>query len=762
MIAEVIVDLKNKQVNQSYDYIIPEYLEDLVLVGQRVIVPFGRIKRTAFIINIKKETEYYSKLKEIDEIIDDKRILDEEFIELAKYISANYFSFFSSVLDSMIPRAFKYKYEKIFVLKNKDEVSKDLTRLFRSGKLKVKSAPEDKIKLFYKEVSKGNIEIETVIKRNISDRLIEYVKLENEFYISDNYREKELIEYLIEYDDIIEKEILLDDLGYSINTINNLVYNKAISILKIDNNIDEEPVEVKKSDFNLTLEQEECYKKLELNKYDTYLLFGVTGSGKTELYMRWIEDLLKEDKEAIILVPEISLTPQMSYLFKERFGNMVSVLHSRLKPKEKYEEWKKIINGNIKIVVGARSAIFAPLKNLGIIIIDEEHDGSYIQITNPKYDAKDVALWRSKRHNIPLVLASATPLVSDYHKALSGEYKLLSMKKRVNGEYQDASIIVDMTKELKEGNKTVFSRQLRNALINNYNNHEQAILFLNRRGFSSFVMCRNCGYTVKCPHCDMTLTYHKNNNLLICHQCGFKVPNVTTCARCGSDKIKFVGTGTEKIYEETRKLLPKARILRADTYERFKNNEADILIGTQMITKGLDFSNVTLVGIMNASLSLNYPSYDAKEVTYELIEQASGRAGRREKKGISIIQSYNVDDYAITSAAIHDYETFYKEEIKKREIQKMPPFSLVYEIIISSRDEKLAKLEASNIITAIDLVKKDTKTYGPIKDKIYKLNDIFRYNITVFVREDAVLKRIEDIYPLYQQNKDVKIDIRRL
>ena len=774
MIAEVIIDVKNKQVNQSYDYIIPDHFLGLIEIGQRVIVPFGRIKRCAFVINIKEETDYLEKLKEIEEIVDNRRILDEEFIELASYISKNYFNYYASVLDAMIPRAFKYKYEKIFVLEKKENLPTSMTKLFRSGKLKVKSLPNDLIKDFYKEVANKNISIETNIKRNINDKIIEYVKLEDELYYSKDKLENSLIEYLKEVDEPVEKEIILNDLGYNISLINKLVFNKVISIIKEEISYEDEEIDVYDENYELTKEQELCFNALDFNKYETYLLFGATGSGKTEVYMRWINESIKMGKEAIVLVPEISLTPQISSLFKKRFGNLVSVLHSRLSPKEKYEEWKKIIAGQIKIVVGARSAIFAPLKNLGIIIVDEEHDKSFIQVNNPKYDGKDVASWRAKKHNIPLVLASATPTVVDYYHAINKDYKLLTMKKRVNGMRLENSLIVDLREELKNGNKSVFSKKLKNEIIKNYENREQTILFLNRRGFSSFVMCRNCGHEISCPHCDVTLTYHKRANILSCHQCGFFIPNVATCPNCGSDKIRYVGVGTEKIYEEAKKLLPDANIIRVDTdnvktmeeynnyYQRFRNNEADVLVGTQMITKGLDFPNVTLVGILNASLSLKYPSYDASEVTYQLIEQASGRAGRKDKKGRCIIQTYNPENYAIVSASIHDYEEFFNDEIKKRKIQNMPPFSLVYELTLTSNDDKLASLEASNVLTSLSLKKKESKIFGPVKEKIFKLNDEYRYTITVFVKEDEILNSIEEIYPMYQQNKNVRLDIRRL
>ncbi|MDE6013607.1 MAG: primosomal protein N', partial [Anaeroplasmataceae bacterium] len=365
----------------------------------------------------------------------------------------------------------------------------------------------------------------------------------------------------------------------------------------------------------------------------------------------------------------------------------VSILHSKLSIYDKYSSWKKILNGEVQIVIGARSAIFAPLNNLGIIIIDEEHEATYIQENNPRYDALELAKLRSKTHQCPLVLGSATPKVTDYYKAILGEYELLSLPKRINQRPLPSKSVIDMTLELKNGNKSVFSEKLKKALINTYQKKEQAILFLNRRGHSSFVMCRNCGEVIKCPHCDVSLTYHSASNLLKCHYCGFSKPNVSSCPACGSGKIRFVGSGTEKVTEEISRLLPEARVLRVDMdtvskmsdydtiFSQFKNQEADILVGTQMIAKGLDFENVTLVGLVNADIALHYPSYDAHAVAYNLIEQVSGRAGRGSKPGEVIIQTYQPKHFVIQSSVKNDFEHFFNQEINARKIAKMPPFS---------------------------------------------------------------------------------------
>lgn len=402
--------------------------------------------------------------------------------------------------------------------------------------------------------------------------------------------------------------------------------------------------------------------------------------------MRWIDETLKNNKSAIMLVPEISLTPQITSVLYARFKKNIAILHSRLSIYEKYNTWKRIINHEANIVIGARSAIFAPMENLGIIIIDECHESSYNQQNNPKYSAIEIAKLRSKYHNCPLVLGSATPNVKDYYYALNNDYELLELPMRSNGKPLPSIEVVDLREELMAGNRKVLSRRLQEELIKTKNNHEQSILFLNRRGYSTFVMCRSCGATVKCPHCDVALTYHAYTSTLTCHYCGYTIPNTTRCQNCGSDKIRFVGTGTEKLIETVNLLLPDAKILRMDMdttkkmedyesiYNSFKNHEADILIGTQMITKGLDFDDVTLVGIVNADLALNYPRFDSTMVAYNLIEQVSGRAGRSKKEGRVILQTYNPDHYVIKYAKNHDYNSFFNEELKRRKMQMLPPF----------------------------------------------------------------------------------------
>ncbi|MBQ9124259.1 MAG: primosomal protein N' [Acholeplasmatales bacterium] len=773
LIAEVIIDIENKQVNRSFDYLIPSHLNDVIKIGYRVIVPFGSLKRTGFVIDIKETTEYKNNLKEIIDTLDVRRVLNEEFIDLAKYIAENNFSFYATSLQTMIPTALKIKYQKVAKIINKDNVSDECKNIIKRGELIIDKLDKDKLAIIYNEVKKGNVLLDTKFKQNRNDNVVSYVRLLDSNIKASN-QGTSLLSFLEEAGADIELSILVNDAGYSKSVIDTLVKNNAIEIYKKEVFIDKKEIVLADKEVNLTDEQLKVLNSLSYDNSKTYLLHGITGSGKTEVYMHWIDDVIKNNKSAIMLVPEIALTPQITALFKARFKSNIAILHSRLSIVDKYDEWKRIINNEVKIVVGARSAIFAPLNNLGIIIIDECHESSYIQSNNPKYNALDIAKIRSKTHSCPLVLGSATPNVSDYYLATNGEYELLELPNRVNGKSLPKSIVVDLRNELISGNKSVLSRELQEELKKCYNNKEQAILFLNRRGYSSFVMCRSCGESIKCPNCDVSLTYHSYTDTLKCHYCGHQIPNVKKCPSCSSSAIRFVGSGTEKILEAVNNLLPNAKTIRVDmdttnkfddyerAYSQFKNQEADILIGTQMITKGLDFENVTLVGVINADLALSYPTYDASMVAYNLIEQVSGRAGRANKDGKVIIQTYNPSHYVIECAKNHDYEKFYNKEILKRKISQMPPYSSVIEIMVSSSDYRLAYNEAIHITA--DLKKSAAKSIilGPTEAPIFKKNNIYRYTIQIQAIEDSVIERIKYIYPLYQNNNDIELSITRM
>lgn len=776
MIAEVIVDVLNKQVNRSFDYVIPPHLESIIKVGYRVHVPFGNMKRMGFVVNIKDNTDYASKrLKEILDTIDIYPVLNDEFIDIAKFIAENNFSFYATALQTMIPSALKVKYKRVAIATNRKGLSSEALILFKRDTISFDNLDKDKQTIIYNEVKNNNVVLDTVIAKRRDSNLVSYVSLNDTDIIPKSKKGKELVDFLNEINDSIELNVLVKDCGYSKNVISTLESSGIISIIKkeiISNDYSNTKLEDKKIDLNEL--QTKVYNSVDLNNNKVYLLHGVTGSGKTEVYMRLIEDVIKNNKTAIMLVPEISLTPQITSLFKARFKSDIAILHSRLSYIEKYNEWKRIYNNDVKIVVGARSAIFAPLNNLGIIIIDECHENTYIQQNNPKYNAIEIAKLRASKYNCPLLLGSATPNVSDYYYATNGEYELLELPIRANNRPLPKSIVVDMRNELVTGNKSVFSKELQKGLIDCYRNKEQSILFLNRRGYSSFVMCRSCGESVKCPHCDVSLTYHAYNQTLKCHYCGHTQMNVSKCYSCGSDKIRFVGSGTEKIVDAVNNLIPEARVIRLDldtankledyesAFNSFKNHEADILIGTQMITKGLDFKDVTLVGVVNADLALSYPTFDATQVAYNLIEQVSGRAGRSNKDGKVIIQTYNPNHYVIKCASEHNYEKFYNTEIHSRKMTMMPPFSNVIEIRVSSKNAELAHNEAKIIVSNLNKVANASIILGPAEALIFKKNDVFTFTIQIQAVEDEVLEKIKYLYPLYQNNKDVSISITRM
>ncbi len=773
MIAEIIIDIQNKQVNRSFDYLIPSYLEGIILIGSRVLVPFGKLKRTGYVINIKETTEYKNNLKEIIDVIDIKRVLNEEFIELAKYIAENNFSFYATALDAMIPTVLKIKYQKLVRPINFDLLSDKAKDIFkRRMDIIFDNLDDEKQKIVYEEIKKNNVEIETQVKCH-KDKEITMIHLLDETISASSKRGKELLTFLIELQSDIELSVIINDMGFSKSVVDTLAKLGIISLYKKEFKENPEKINITDKVVKLTSKQKEVFNEMKYDSFNTYLLHGVTGSGKTELYMRWIDEVLKNNKKAIMLVPEISLTPQITSILQGRFKNNISILHSRLSIYEKYNAWKKIINNEVKIVIGARSAIFAPIDNLGIVIIDECHEGSYYQQNNPKYNAIEIAKLRSKYHNCPLVLGSATPNINDYYYAINNDYKLLELPERSNGKKLPEIEVIDLRNELLTGNKSVLSKKLQDELINTYNKKEQSILFLNRRGYSSFVMCRSCGSTVRCPHCDVSLTFHASSNSLKCHYCGFSTPNVSRCKECGSDKIRFVGSGTEKIIETVKTLIPGARLLRMDMdttkkiedyeaiYQSFKNHEADILIGTQMLTKGLDFDNVTLVGIINADLALYYPKYDSTMVAYNLIEQVSGRAGRAKSDGKVILQTYNPQHYVIRCAKNHDYNSFFNEEIKRRKIQHLPPFSSLIEILVSSENRELCKIEANHIKDNLKSVSKASLILGPVEAPMFKRRDKYYYQIQIQAVEDSVIEKIKYIYPLYQNHKDIEISITR-
>ena len=705
MIAEIIINRTAKRLNRTFDYKVPIELEELIMIGSTVLVPFGKSStlEEGYVVGIKENTTY-----EVKEIIKIKHNLTEKQIELAKWMAKRYFCNVSDCIKQMLtPGTKNKKAEKnvqdktinaVYLKKDIDEIQFDI----EMGR--IKSEKQKKILQFLKSNEGATVpEIEL-----FTDGSRAIVKtLEKNGYV-----------------EIIEKKIERNPLA-----------NKKIE---------------KTENLKLTDEQQSAYNKVALdittNSYEQFLLYGVTGSGKTEVYLQLIGKALEQDKTAIVLVPEISLTPQMIDRFIARFNkDEIAVLHSKLSIGERYDEWNKIKEGKAKIIIGARSAIFAPTENIGIIIIDEEHDSSYKSEAIPKYDAKEIAKKIAKENNCPLVLGSATPDIVTYYKAQQGKITLLELTKRANNSKLPEVEIVDLKMELANGNRSMLSVKLHDEIEQNLKDKRQTILFLNRRGFSTFIMCRECGYTVKCKNCNISMTYHKTENKLKCHYCGYEENVVTTCPECHSDKIRYFGTGTQKLEQEINKIFPEASTIRMDIdtvtkknsheeiLNKFKDENIDILIGTQMVVKGHHFPNVTLVGVIAADSSLNIDDYRANERTFQILTQVAGRAGREQLDGNVVIQTYNPDNFSIICAQKQDYEMFYNTEIALREQLKYPPFCDIILIGFNSLSEKEIIDASTKIYNYLrtNLNGQEFNVLKPMPSPIDKIQNRYRWRIII-------------------------------
>lgn len=713
MVVGVLVQLASQNVDKIFDYSVPKELEDSMRVGIRVLVPFGRQTLEGFVLEIKDSSPL--ELKEVYSIVDYDIVLNEELLALGKEIQKDTLSTLISAYQVMLPKALKAK----------------------AG---------------------------TTIRKKFHT----FYQLEQRDYLGTSLPQKKILE-LFHDRKMIPKEELT---SISLSALSTLVEKKVLLPVFIEDYRLKYEVHQESKKVLTTLQQEVVTKVIQGDYEKPFLLFGVTGSGKTEVYMNIIEHVLNQGKTAIILVPEISLTPQMVEQFSNRFGNQIAALHSALSDGEKYDEWRRIARGEASIVIGARSAIFAPLKNIGIIIMDEEHSDSYKQgDKDPRYHARDIAIWRAKYHACPVLLGSATPSLESMARAQKGVYQLLTLTERVNGRKLPDVEIIDMNQEAKKSSSHLTETLLKEIRCC-IDRGEQAILFLNRRGFSTFVTCKNCAETIKCPHCDITLTYHKSNRMLRCHYCGYATPLPKVCPNCGEKSLSDLGVGTEKIEEELHNLLPYARVLRMDVdttsrkgahkkmIDAFRGHEYDILLGTQIVAKGLDFSDVTLVGVINADTSLNIPDFRSSENTYSLLSQVAGRSGRSSKQGKVLIQTFNPDHYAISYVKRHDYLGFYKEEMVIRRKLGYPPYYFLCYIKISGRDSKYIYQEALKIKQSLDCSLEHTTILGPTSLPIFRVNNIYRYGIILkYKREDRLRSDLFRIKNHYKTNSKVRIDI---
>ncbi|HHV46182.1 MAG TPA: primosomal protein N' [Tissierellia bacterium] len=787
--AAVIVNNKSSNTDIVYTYKFNPEEMDSIETGMRVIVPFGKGNRPVkgIVIGIKDEIdEGEYELKSILEVIDEKPLISKELIELSLWMADKYLCTNINALQAVLPPG-DFKEIKTYISLNENikgnpmltQYERDIIEFIKSKGVRLE------LEELKKHINKNTLnkeirnlealgiidttlEIETSVEKkyekivSLVDKDISLEDIER-MLRKNSPKQLEIAKYLIKVREVPLKE-LLNRTNSSITSVESLEKKNIVKI--INRELYRTPID---SDIkcyekhNLTDEQRNCVnailKSIKENENSKFLIHGVTGSGKTEVYLNLVEETLKKGKDAIVLVPEISLTPQTIDRFVGRFGNNVAVLHSRLSQGERFDQWRRIREGKVKIAIGARSAVFAPFNNLGLIIIDEEHESTYKSNMNPKYDAIEVAEKRCKQNNAVLVMGSATPSIESYYKSLTGHMKLLNLTRRINNRKLPEVEIVDMREELNSGNISIFSRKLRESIEKNLSSGNQTILFLNRRGHSTFISCRSCGYVAKCDNCSISMTYHMHENRLKCHYCGKTVLPPRICPVCKSKYIKYFGIGTEKVEEYTKELFPEAAVMRMDldttsrkgSYEsilkRMANKSIDILIGTQMIAKGLDFKGVTLVGIIAADTSLNLPDFRSSERTFQLITQVAGRAGRGEFSGHVIIQTYNPDHYSIKLAREHDYVSFYNKEILLRREFNYPPFANIITILIYGENDALVALKSNEVYNVlIEEIKKNglvniiENIMGPSRAPLEKIKNNYRYQIIIKCSDEQLDK----------------------
>ncbi len=788
--VQLILNNNSKSTDQLYTYGVPAELEEKVQAGKRVTVNFGRNRHIidGLIVSVSSSWDIPdNKIKSIIDVIDSMPVVSLEMIKLISWIRERYVCKYSDAVKLMIPSMIKYEHsilisakEELFAEISLSEKEQSLFEIIKNGsieleKLKKIYAGKDIYALLDSLKDKNIIDM-TSSEQQSGKRSYEKLLSLREYKSIDEYdinktpSQIKIINYLKQNKKVNIKKIV-NDLDVSQAVINNLLKKE---ILTQDLVLYEEEEETKKEEA-LMLNEEQTYACEDIlnSKNNVFLLHGVTGSGKTEVYMNVIEHYRKQNKQSIVLVPEISLTVQTIERFKKRFGNKIAVFHSKLGKKEKFIQWNKVYNKEVDVIIGARSAIFAPVKDLGVIIIDEEHEDSYVSSTTPKYDTIEVAIRMSVILNAKVVLGSATPSLNTYSMVLKNQVELLELNQRAkNSEMPDVEII-DMSKELDKGNNTIISEKLYESIRLSLGKKEQVILFLNKRGYSGFVSCKKCGYVAKCDHCDVSMTYHIKGNVLKCHYCGRTRIMTYTCPKCGSDKIEQFSAGTQQVENLVKKLFPKANTARMDVdsmsgkssyeniYNDFKDGKIDILIGTQMLAKGFDFPEVTTVGVLSADALLNLPFYNSSEKTFQLITQVSGRAGRGNKKGKVFIQTYEPENYIINAAKNNDYEMFMKEELRLRKEFAFPPFINIINICVISKNEKLAVDTANEKYNELQIKVKDmvkermVLLYRPIPHSIYKVNDEYRINLFLKVSRRS-LQYVKDIMRTVYLDKDIE------
>lgn len=771
MFVKVIVDIPAAQANRPFDYQVPEAYQDSLQLGMRVQVPFGNRQLLGFVVGIHHTSDFKGTLKPITAVLDYESFINEELIDLSEHLAQTLHAFRINVLQAMLPAMLKVKYQNIFLIHqpqalsdyelpsdwlNQSQLDKDQVEAQLSRKQIKQLLDQGVLELVYQVQDQTTTKTQTLIELAMPAESIKQI-------IQDLPARSQKVAQLLTYllasgQPQWEQQALLAASQVSASSLKTALKHGYIKSQKVS--VYRDPLahlEVEQSQSRtLTEAQEAVYKQvaqaLEAHQDQTFLLEGVTGSGKTEVYLQLMAKASQMGRGAILLVPEIALTPQMVRQVKSRFQTGVAVLHSGLTNSQKYDEWRRIIRGQATIVVGARSSIFAPIRDLGLVIIDEEHETTYKQSDTPRYHAREVAIWRCHYHQAPLLLGSATPSLESRSRAQVGRYQHLRLPERVNGRPLPPVTLVDMTKEMAQQTTDELSSVLKDKIADRLAKGQQIVLLLNRRGYASYMLCRECGQVIQCPRCDISLTYHKHEHRLKCHYCDYQSPVPDRCPNCHSDYLRTFGLGTQKIEELLNQHFPTARIIRMDMdttrkkgqhealLDRFRRHEADILLGTQMIAKGLDFETVTLVGVINADTALNLPDFRAGEKTFQLLTQVAGRTGRGRFEGEVLIQTYNPDHYVMQLAQQHDYESFFYYEMKRRHLGHYPPYFYTTLITISSKYQAKAQAMSHQVKQALLASGAAIEILGPSQGAIARINERYYFQLLLKYKDGQVIK----------------------
>ncbi|WP_424617015.1 primosomal protein N' [Abiotrophia defectiva] len=771
MFVKVIVDIPAAQVNRPFDYQVPEAYQDSLQLGMRVQVPFGNRQLLGFVVGIHHTSDFKGTLKPITAVLDYESFINEELLDLSEHLAQTLHAFRINVLQAMLPAMLKVKYQNIFLIHqpqglsdyelpsdwlNQSQLDKDQVEAQLSRKQIKQLLDQGVLELVYQVQDQTTTKTQTMIELAMPAESIKQI-------IQDLPARSQKVAQLLTYllasgQPQWEQQALLAASQVSASSLKTALKHGYIKSQKVS--VYRDPLahlEVEQSQSRtLTEAQKAVYEQvaqaLEAHQDQTFLLEGVTGSGKTEVYLQLMAKASQMGRGAILLVPEIALTPQMVRQVKSRFQTGVAVLHSGLTNSQKYDEWRRIIRGQATIVVGARSSIFAPIRDLGLVIIDEEHETTYKQSDTPRYHAREVAIWRCHYHQAPLLLGSATPSLESRSRAQVGRYQHLRLPERVNGRPLPPVTLVDMTKEMAQQTTDELSSVLKDKITDRLAKGQQIVLLLNRRGYASYMLCRECGQVIQCPRCDISLTYHKHEHRLKCHYCDYQSPVPDRCPNCHSDYLRTFGLGTQKIEELLNQHFTEARVIRMDMdttrkkgqhealLDRFRRHEADILLGTQMIAKGLDFENVTLVGVINADTALNLPDFRAGEKTFQLLTQVAGRTGRGRFEGEVLIQTYNPDHYVMQLAQQHDYESFFYYEMKRRHLGHYPPYFYTTLITISSKYQAKAQAMSHQVKQALLASGAAIEILGPSQGAIARINERYYFQLLLKYKDGQVIK----------------------